>query len=401
MSEPVQQNAGTAVTMTLLGVTSLTMMSGASIAPALPGIRDFFADTPGVEMLTRLLLTVPALAIALTAPGAGWFLDRFGRRRILLGAIAMYGAAGTAGVCLDSLVAIIASRAVLGITVAATTTAATTLVGDYFEGSERNRVLGLQAATAAAAGVVMLLAGGALAEITWRAPFVMYSAALFLLPVVALVIREPPRAEHGRGGGDGRRVAARVVAQVAAIYGTAFLVQVAAYMVPVQLPFYLGELGEPDPSRAGMALSTLTLFAAVVASQFRRIHQRLDRTVILCVSLGTLGVGFLLVSRAGSYAAVVVSMIVMGLAMGLNFPNLMGWLMARTPAHARGRVVGGLSTSMFLGQFFSPIATHPFISRGGFAYGYRMMGVVLAVAATAAAFAALVKPFQRRRSRGA
>ncbi len=34
-------------------------------------------------------------------------------------------------------------------------------------------------------------------------------------------------------------------------------------------------------------------------------------------------------------------------------------------------------TSVFLGQFSSPILTHPLVARGGLEYGYRVMGIIL------------------------
>ena len=45
-------------------------------------------------------------------------------------------------------------------------------------------------------GVVFLLAGGALAEISWRGPFAIYGVALPLAVLVALVLpKSPPKAD--------------------------------------------------------------------------------------------------------------------------------------------------------------------------------------------------------------
>ena len=55
----------------LLLVSSLTVMASATIAPALPGLRDHYLGTPHVETLVRLMLTAPGLAIAVAAPFVG------------------------------------------------------------------------------------------------------------------------------------------------------------------------------------------------------------------------------------------------------------------------------------------------------------------------------------------
>lgn len=82
---------------TLLLIAALTIMSGATIAPSLPAIEAHFAATKNAGLLTRLVLTLPALFIAFCAPFAGGLADRFGRRPLLIGSIVLYGFAGISG----------------------------------------------------------------------------------------------------------------------------------------------------------------------------------------------------------------------------------------------------------------------------------------------------------------
>jgi MFS family permease len=57
-----------------------------------------------------MMVSAPGLTIALLAPFAGFFIDRFGRRPLLIGATLLYGIVGTAPFFLDSLNALIACR---------------------------------------------------------------------------------------------------------------------------------------------------------------------------------------------------------------------------------------------------------------------------------------------------
>jgi MFS family permease len=50
-------------------------------------------------------------------------------------------------------------------------TTATTLIADYYEGERRSAVMGQQAAFMGFGGVVFLVLGGVLADLSWRAPF--------------------------------------------------------------------------------------------------------------------------------------------------------------------------------------------------------------------------------------
>ena len=123
----------------------LTVMSTMVIAPALPQMAQAFAATPDADLLVRLSITTPALAIMFMAPLAGWAIDRLGRLRILYASMLLYSAAGVAGCFLDSLPAILVSRLLLGVAIAGTMTAMNTLAGDYYHGEQRLRFAGLQA----------------------------------------------------------------------------------------------------------------------------------------------------------------------------------------------------------------------------------------------------------------
>jgi MFS family permease len=71
------------VKIVLLLIGTLTVMSGATIAPSLPAMQDYFKAVPNSEYLVRLALTLPALFIALGAPIIGIAIDKFGRNLVM------------------------------------------------------------------------------------------------------------------------------------------------------------------------------------------------------------------------------------------------------------------------------------------------------------------------------
>ncbi|HSX76225.1 MAG TPA: MFS transporter, partial [Shinella sp.] len=87
---------------TLLFVSTLTIMSGATISASLPGIAARFADVENVALLSRLVLTLPAVFIALFSPAAGFLVDRFGRKPLLTVSLALFAIAGASGLVLDT-----------------------------------------------------------------------------------------------------------------------------------------------------------------------------------------------------------------------------------------------------------------------------------------------------------
>ncbi|MFC6658474.1 MFS transporter [Roseibium salinum] len=166
----------------LLLAASLTILSNATISPALPGIEARFSGTPDAALLTRLLVTAPALMVALCAPIAGMAADRFGRRRLLLAGVLLFSLAGSAGMVLPDLHLILASRLVLGIAVAFVMTSQAALVGDLFQGAARGRFMGYQMAATNFGGFVFVAFAGWLAGFDVFLVFALYAVGLLYLP---------------------------------------------------------------------------------------------------------------------------------------------------------------------------------------------------------------------------
>lgn len=192
---------------TLLAAATLTIMAAAIIAPSLPVMTEVF-DT--ADVLVRLALTVTSLAIAISAPLSGTVADRVGRRPLLIGSLALYAVAGTAGYFVSDLAMLLATRALLGVAVGGIMTAVGALITDWFDGPRRASFLGMQQASASLGGVVFLPLAGVLADLDWKLPFWIYAVSALILPFAVLTISEPAcAATHRRarrvGGCGGTR----------------------------------------------------------------------------------------------------------------------------------------------------------------------------------------------------
>ncbi len=350
-------------------------MAGGALAAALPAMAEHFSDHPRAAALSRLALTLPSLVTALFAPVAGLVIDRSGRRRVLIASTALYAVAGVTGFFMPSFGWLLVSRAVLGLAVGGVMTATTTLVADYFDEPRRSHVMGLQSATMGFAGVFYLAGGGVLADISWRAPFLLYGLAFLLVPLMRWSLDEPARA---RGGLDGPITPTREMWGVPAlVVSLAFVSMLVFFTIPVQAPFYLRELASVSNSRVGMALGSYTLFGALSSLQYRRTRGVFDAPQTFVVGYALLGSGFWLLSRAHGYGDVVLALVVGGLGMGQLSPNYAVWITSVVPVEFRGRVMGGLVMAFFLGQFFSPIVAEPVVTRLGLAGMYRCGSLVL------------------------
>ncbi|WBU52765.1 MFS transporter [Paracoccus sp. SCSIO 75233] len=351
----------------LMFAAMLTIMSNATITPALPGLQAIFADNPDAAFLTRLLITAPSLMVAIIAPFAGVMVDRLGRRGPLLTGLAVYFIAGTAGLYLQSLEAILASRLLLGFGVALIMTSQAALIGDYFDGPERARLMGYQIASTNLGGLIFVMVAGVLAVQNARLPFLIYGLALPMIPLLSRLLPEPPRVEPGdparhaaAAGEPGWQMTVATMAFAAALTFMIF------YGVPTQLPYHLAQIGLDDPRQAGEVMGAMMLSAALMAVASGWLRPYLGRIGMPVCGFLLMGAGFYSLGQADGLVSAMASTPMIGAGLGLAVPTFVTRSLNAAPAHRRGLVSGLVTASFFFGQFLSPIASQPLVARWGY-----------------------------------
>ncbi|ERJ19625.1 MFS permease protein [Salinisphaera shabanensis E1L3A] len=357
----------------IFAVSSLTVMSSACIAPALPGIARAFGNTDTAAFWVRLSLTFPTLFSAIGAPLAGRAIDRFGRRQPLILALVFYALAGTSGGLATNLVWLIISRALLGCAIAVIMVTAITLIADYYDEAARRRVLGWQSGVMSVGGFIYLCLGGVLADINWRVAFAIYAASLVILPLVLCHIREP-RAESRRDASQttGGQLHFRLLVPTMLL---AFAGMVAFYMVPVHLPFYLHEL-DPDISAfaTGWAVAFMPLSVGAGAMVYVRVRRVLEATATFVLIFVLVGLGYLWIAQAPGYGSILIGLVIGGSGVGLLFPHLSNTASDCASGSQRGLALGLVNTGIFTGQFVSPLVTQPLLETVGVDGAYGVAG---------------------------
>ncbi len=347
----VERQAGLPQSILLLLGSCLPVLGAVLLAPILPRIQSHFADTPGAAALVPIALTIPALMIALLAPFAGMIADRLGRKPLLLGSMALYGVFGLLPLWLESLPAIVASRAGLGLAEAGIMTCCTALMGDYYSGARRERLFALQMVASSLSAAIFIAAGGMLGEHGWRVPFALYGLGLLFLPLMAWFLWEPrgqvaASAEIADGGFPWRALSP--------LYVLSFLAGLSLFVVPVQAGYLLNLLHVDAPQQIGMTMGANQLGVLAGAVGFRLISgMPAHRQIFLAFVLA--GVGGALMAVAGSHALVVIAVLIYGLGIGLMLPTLITWIMSLVGFHQCGRAAGFFTAAIFAGEFVSPL----------------------------------------------
>ena len=344
--------------LTLLLVSSLTIMSVITISPALPQMAEEFTEVPRAEFLVKLVLTLPALLIAIISPIAGRLIDRYGRLRLLWMALGLYAISGVAGFYLDNLHHILISRGFLGIAVGMSMTIAITLIADYFEGMERQKFVGIQIAFMSIGGILFIGLGGVLADISWRYPFLLYLFALLVLPLSMIYLPEPVL--HKSTGGS--VIQEKAPSIIWLLFINTLVMWILFFMIPVQIPFHMKAIGIEKNTLTGIAIAISTLFSAISSFYYARIKGKFNYLTIFAVGYLLMAAGYVALSFSEGFALVVVAMILCGLGIGMMIPNTNMWVMKLAPLSIRGREIGKLTTFWFFGQFLSPIIAAPILT---------------------------------------
>ena len=380
--------AGRAQALVLLFASCLAVLGAVLLAPVLPRVQDAFAGTPGVETLTPVVLTAPALVIGLTAMVAGRIVDRVGRKRLLVGALVVYAFVGTAPLWLPSLPLIVASRVLLGLTEAAIMTCCTTLLADYFHGSQRERYLGLQVAFTTVAATLFFGLGGALAAQDWRTPFWLYAVSLPLALLAARYVWQPAPQARTRA-----QLPPLPWRQLAAPVGVTLLGGLVFYVLIVQLSFVLDGIGVASTATLGAASAIASLGTAIGAFSFGRLAP-LGPAVTVPLAFGLSGMGIVGMGLASTVPLVVASAVVTGLGNGLLLPSLLTWALGSLGFEQRGRGTGVWTSALFIGQFACPLVV---LALSGAVSGLGSALIVLgAVSIAAAAGVRVARPVTGR-----
>jgi len=368
------------VTLLMAG-SCLPILGAVLIAPVLPKMQDHFVSVPGAKALVPLALTVPALALALLAPFAGVIVDRLGRKRLLIVATLLYAVFGTAPLWLESLGAIIASRALVGVTEAAIMTCCTTLIGDYYSGHRRVKYLALQTMCASASATVFFVLGGAAGSAGWRVPFWVYAVSLALAPLMVFALPSPA----ARAAADGVPAEAEARRpfpwrQLAGICALTFFGAMVFYAVPVEMSYLLDDLGVENSGVIGLATAAASAATVGGAVTFARLKRSPDPMLPAVLALCALGFGVMFL--AGNAPLLVVGAVINCVGTGLLLPALLTSAMSRLGFEDRGRGTGLWMAAFFGGEFVCPLVLLAGESAvGGLAGAVGVLGLAAAVVA--------------------
>ena len=382
--------------------SSLSFIDGSVVNVGLPAIAGgLHSGSAGLQWVINAYL-LPLGALVLFGGALG---DRFGRRRLLIAGIGLFGLASAACAAAPSLGWLIAARSVQGLGAALLMPNSLAILGDTFEGAARGRAIGIWAAVGAAtAGLGPLLGGWLIDAIGWRTIFTINlplgaaAAALAWRYVPAAPSRRDtpldvigaalataglgattfglitgsdsagwsPSAAAGLAGGAallvsfllwerGRGDRAMIPLDLfgsASFVGLTLLTLLlygALGVLVILLPYGMMSVGGASAAMAGAALLPVTILLALLSPPLGGLAGRYGARPLLCAGSATVAGGFLLFWRseaaADYWTTLFPALVVIGIGLAAAVAPLTTAVLASVEARLSG-VASGFNSAV-------------------------------------------------------
>jgi MFS family permease len=325
------------------------------VQPVLPSIAADLAHGPDDEFLVKMLMGVMGAAMVLGAALTGFLADRIGLKRIMTANYALYALAGTAGVYLTDLHALIASRFLLGVAAAGAVTGSIIVINEFVPRGKRANWLGYYNAVAQFSSVLLNPVSGFLGELSWHWSFAIYgiAAPFVLVAFFALGGKIQPTATLAAVSQPLYRWFPYRFALIGLCIGLIM------YIPVVYLPFLLNSLGMTSPAMISLVLTADIIAGSIAAILYGPARRVLSEYGAFVISFACAAFGLAVAALSTSILLVVIGSIFFGIGVAWFLPNLMASVSTRVTPEQQGRAVGLVKGAVYLGSPLAVILAEP------------------------------------------
>lgn len=391
---------------------ALNMLGVGLIIPVLPSLIQEVAwvDLPTASRYGGFILMTFAVMQFLCAPIVGNLSDRFGRRPVLLVALAGYGLDFLVMAWAPTLVWLFVARALSG-AFGATFSTANAYIADVSTPEKRAQNFGLIGAAFGLGFVIGPALGGLLGEIDLRAPF--YAAAALSFANLAFgyfVLPETLSADKRRAfslkraNPVGGAIALSRFPALTGFAATLLLAALAHWSLPGTWAYFVQERFGWSELQVGLSLAFVGVSSAVVMGGLSRVViPRFGEARAALFGFGIMA-GQLLAFAFATQGWMLYLAIALGSLSGLAMPAVQGILSNAVPSDQQGELQGAITSIQGLAAIVGPVLmTQLFYSYTADTASVYFPGApfLLATGLTLAAIAFLAVSLQRRRARAA
>jgi len=335
-------------------MTLMAVLGTSSITPAFPAIVRELGVSSGQVGLLITVFTLPGVVMT---PLLGVLSDRYGRKKILVPALLLFGIAGGACAFARDFNVLLALRFFQGIGAAALGTLNVTVIGDIYDGRERSSALGYNSSVLSVGTASYPAIGGLLATFGWFYPFALPLAAIPIAIVVLFSLHNPePRNDDRLRDYFGSVWENLHDREVFGLIVATLLTFIVLFGPQISyLPILMHARFDAPSYVIGAVLSSASLTAALTSTQLGRLTGRFSEKSLLKVAFVLYAIALIVVAYTPSLPLLALPTILFGVAQGINLPNVFSLLNAHAPTQNRGAFMATNGMSLRAGQTIGPL----------------------------------------------
>ncbi len=335
-------------TAAILSLSLLTVMAGAAVAPALGVIKAYFSSSDPV--LVQMIISMPALFIVLTNAVFPALCRRFRARTLVLLGLLLYTVGGCAAGAFSAILPVLLMRALVGMGVGIIMPLSTGLLSFYYPPEKLDSLMGLSSAMNQMGGVVATLLAGLLANLSWRASFLIYLMGLLSI-VLCLVFLPNDSIAPPKGENETRRTVLRTYFRYILAM---FLLMSAFFLYPANFALETTAEGLIPQGAIALIMAMMDFIAFLGGLLFVQCKVLLGGKMKYLAPALFLA-GYLLLALVGGWFGTLAGSVCVGFANGVGIPYLISQASVRAGRTAASTVMPLLSAALYLAQFLSPI----------------------------------------------
>lgn len=328
-----------------------------------------------------LVASLHGLGGVVSSIGAGVMTDRLGRRPTLLIAQSSTAAAVALLGFMHDPLAIAGVAFLVGAASNASRPAVQAMMADIVRPEDRVRAFSLNYWAINLGFAVSSMAAGFIAEVSYRAGFLLEAGMTAACAVV--VFLRLPESRPTVAADDGGKKAVDAVGlgtvlrdgRFMSVVGLSFLVALVFQQGSVGLPVAMGEAGF-TPADYGTAIAVNGFLIVALQIPVTRLIEHRDAKRLLVVSSLLAGYGFGLTAFAGSVGAFALTVCVWTLGEMINAPTQTGLVVRLSPVQGRGRYQGMYTLSWAVAALVAPLMSGFVIDRFGAEWLWGLCAVV-------------------------
>jgi ACDE family multidrug resistance protein len=350
------------------------------ITPALPQIAEAFDISPS---RLGLLTSVYALPAIFLDPVLGIVADRVGRKRLVITASLIFGAAFTACAFARSFEELLIFRFIQGMGGAGLRSLPLAIAGDLYTGVRRTTAIGYFTAIAGIASLVYSGIGGFLADRSWHYLFLM---GIFCLPVAGF-IGHSLQVHESRQPAPWRKhiqMALQTLQdpRLVVLYACSALLGALNYGIfMVYFPLLAAETFEVSSLKIGAVLGLSAIAFILASTSVGRLARLRSELFLTQLGFGLCALGLLTIPLMPRFELLVIPVVVFAVGNGIAFPGIRTLLASLASPNYLGTTMSANGSSFGLGLVFGPLLAGFIVGAAGI-HSVFFVGTGISFAAT-------------------